>query len=76
MPVDFNDAALHSSLHRTAKVLGIKLPDSPGNHRDMVPFILEEMANRLVKSADWQNHGDKKLTAQMEKPHGRTTKRR
>ncbi len=65
MPVDLSDAALHSSLHRTAKILGIKLPDSPGNHRDMVPFILEEMANRLVKP-----------TVKPEKPDGRTTKRR
>ncbi len=66
MALDFSDAALHASLHRTAKILGLKLPDSPGNHRDMVPFILEEMANRLVKSK-----------AEPETPHhGRTTKRR
>ncbi len=65
MPVDLSDAALHATLHRTAKILGLKLPDSPGNFRDMVPFILEEMANRLAKP-----------TAKPEKPDGRTTKRR
>ena len=47
--MDLGDAALHATLHRTAKELGVELGQEPGNFRDMIPYVLEEMAHRLTK---------------------------